>query len=184
MDALTLLLERSSSPRLVAPAPSGSVLDKILAAGLRVPDHGHLQPWQFIISEGEGRARLGAVLAAAATARGESDVQVERARQAPLRAPMVITVVARVQSHPNVPPLEQQLSAGCAVMAMQMAAQAQGFGGMWRSGWFMFDRRVHAGLGLEEQDQIVGFLYLGTPADNPATKSGPMPEAGAFIRYF
>ena len=72
------------------------------------------------------------MLADAAHARGEDADSVEKCRAAPLRAPLVIAVATRYQAHPKVPKLEQELSAGCALMAMQMAAQAQGFNGIWR----------------------------------------------------
>lgn len=163
-SALSLLLTRSSCGLLQAPAPDGEVLEHILQAGLRAPDHGHLQPFQFLLAEGNGLTRLGALLAESARADGAADDVIERATQMPLRAPLVITVVAKVTPHNKVPDFEQHLSAGCAVMAMQMAAQAQGFGGIWRSGPLMYSRKLHELLGLNEQDQIVGFLYLGTPA--------------------
>ncbi len=181
MEALDWLLERRSCPQLVAPAPAGEVLQAILRCGLRAPDHGHLQPFEFLIAEGEGLQRLGTILADAARERGESEAMIDKARQAPLRAPMVITVVARVQAHAKVPPLEQHLAAGCALLMMQMAARAQGFGGMWRSGWFMFDRKVHQALGLSETDQIVGFLYLGTPRTDQNNKSREV-ELTPFVR--
>ncbi len=163
-SALSLLLTRSSCGLLQSPAPNGEVLEHILQAGLRAPDHGHLQPFQFLLAEGEGLTRFGALLAESARADGAADEVIERATQMPLRAPLVITVVAKVTPHNKVPDFEQHLSAGCAVMAMQMAAQAQGFGGIWRSGPLMYSRKLHELLGLNEQDQIVGFLYLGTPA--------------------
>jgi nitroreductase len=80
-----------------------------------------------------------------------------------------------------VPVFEQQLAAGCAVMAMQMAARALGFGGIWRSGWFMYDRGLHRDLHLRDQDQIVGFLYLGTPRAAPAPP--PDIDADSFVRW-
>ena len=181
MDALSLLLQRQSIAQLQEPAPCGVALEQILQAGLRAPDHGALHPWLFLLAQGEGRQRLGELLAEVALARDMPPDAVEKARKAPLRAPLVITVVARIQPHDKVPPLEQQLSAGCAVMAMQMAAQAQGFGGIWRSGWFIFDRLIHQALGLHESDQIVGFLYLGTPATTP--KPPRSLASDAFIRY-
>lgn len=182
MDALELLLNRHSAPRLTEPAPSGSVLDNILKAGLRAPDHGTLTPWQFILIEGKGRERFGELLAAAAAERGEPEEAIERCLDAPLRAPLIIAVATRYHDHPKVPRLEQELSAGCAVMAMQMAAQAQGFNGIWRSGWFMFDEIVSKGLGLAEDDQLVGFLYLGTPVSE-VRKIRELDPA-AFVRSF
>ncbi|WP_319784011.1 NAD(P)H nitroreductase [Oceanisphaera sp. IT1-181] len=182
MDALQLLLNRHSNPRLNAPAPAGEQLENIFKAGLRAPDHAGLTPWEFIVFEGEQRALLGEILAAATQAKGEDADTIDNARQAPLRAPMVITVVAKVKPHDKVPALEQHLSAGCALMAMQMAAQATGFNGVWRTGWFAFDRGVHTALGLSEQDQIVGFLYLGTP--QVAVRKVPERETAPFVRYF
>ncbi len=181
MDALTLLLQRHSVAQLREPAPSGAELENILQAGLRAPDHGALHPWLFLLAQGEGRQRLGELLAQVAQARGLATEAIEKARKAPLRAPLVITVVARTQPHEQVPRLEQELSAGCAVMAMQMAAQAQGFGGIWRSGWFIFDRLLHQRLGLGEQEQIVGFLYLGTPNAEPKPHR-PL-SSDSFIRH-
>ncbi|NHI01493.1 NAD(P)H nitroreductase [Oceanimonas sp. MB9] len=182
MDALELLLNRHSNPRLVDPAPAGEQLDILFRAALRAPDHAALTPWEFIVFEGEQRRALGEVLAAAAQAQGESEDAINKARNAPLRAPMVITVVAKVKEHDKVPRLEQELSAGCALMAMQMAAQSQGFSGIWRTGWFAFDRGVHRDLGLESQDQIVGFLYLGTP--EVEVRKLPERDPAQFVRHF
>ena len=182
MDALTLLLNRHSCGRLADPAPAGEVLDNILKTGLRAPDHGTLTPWQFILFEGEGRERLGKLLAAAARARGEDEESIKKCSEAPLRAPLVIAVATRYQEHPKVPKLEQELSAGCAVMAMQMAAQAQGFNGIWRSGWFIFEEQINKGLGLAAEDQLVGFLYLGTPMLE-ARKLRELPIE-QFVRHF
>ena len=179
--ALSLLLTRSSCGLLQAPAPSGEALEHILQAGLRAPDHGHLQPFQFLLAKGEGLNRLGALLAESAKQDGAAEEAIERATQMPLRAPLVITVAARVQPHNKVPAFEQHLSAGCAVMAMQMAAQAQGFGGIWRSGPLMYSRKLHELLRLNEQDQIVGFLYLGTPATSLRIPS--FVNSAEFVRW-
>ena len=179
--ALSLLLTRSSCGLLQAPAPSGEALEHILQAGLRAPDHGHLQPFQFLLAEGEGLNRLGALLAESAKQDGAAEEAIERATQMPLRAPLVITVAARVQPHNKVPAFEQHFSAGCAVMAMQMAAQAQGFGGIWRSGPLMYSRKLHELLRLNEQDQIVGFLYLGTPATSLRIPS--FVNSAEFVRW-
>lgn len=167
MDALTLLLERRSSPLLVAPAPEGAALDTILRAGTRAPDHGLLRPYRFILAAGDGLDRLATLMQEAARNSGQPPETIERAATLPKRAPMVMVVAAIHRPHVSVPPLEQQLTAGCAIMAMQMAAVALGFGGIWRSGWPMFDRGLHSALGLSAEDQIVGFLYLGTPKVSP-----------------
>ena len=179
---MTLLLERRSCSALQAPAPEGEALTAILQAGLRVPDFQRLRPYQFLLAQGAGLDRLGALLERAALEAGKPPEIIERARRMPHRAPLVVVVVAHWRSSAVVGRLEQQLSAGCAVMAMQMAAVAQGFGGIWRSGWPMFDRGLHTALDLGPDDQIVGFLYLGTPSRAPG---GPLPVVNEqnFVRW-
>lgn len=177
MDALELLLNRQSSPRLQAPGPDEEQLDRILRAGLRAPDHATLQPWRFLVAEGDGLDRLGQIFAEALVQDGAEPEKQERALTLPHRAPMVITVVARVKDNPKVPRIEQQLSAGCALMAMQMAAQAQGLGGIWRTGSFSHHPHVRSALGLAPDDDIVGFLYLGTPSKRVPARPGPEPDA-------
>ncbi|WP_394133092.1 NAD(P)H nitroreductase [Shewanella maritima] len=181
MDAKTLLLTRQSTPRLTAPAPDAAQLQFILDAGIRVPDHCGLSPWEFVIAQGEGLDKLGDVLSQAALAKGAEEGFVEKAKKMPHRAPMVITVVAKVQEHPKVPVLEQHLAAGCATMAMQQAAFALGLGAVWRTGDFAFDANVNQGLGLAQDDQVVGFLYIGTPALNANIK--PQKSGSDFVRY-
>lgn len=161
--ALALLLHRQSCGALAEPAPRDETLRLIMQAALRVPDHQHLRPYKFIIAERDGLDRLGAIMQRAAIATDKPDDVVRRAPGMPRRAPMVIIVVASPKPHDAVPVFDQQLTAGCAVMAMQMAAQALGFGGIWRSGWFMYDRGLHRDLNLSDEEQIVGFLYVGTP---------------------
>lgn len=181
MDALELLLNRRSIARLAEPAPEGSALENIIQAGLRAPDHGGLTPWRFVIAQGEGLTKLGTILHDAVVADDGDEIAQGKAQNAPHRAPMVITIVAKVSDHPKVPAFEQHLSAGCAVQAMQMAAVAQGFQGIWRSGPLMFHPHVEQALGLEGGDKIVGFLYLGTPGCEPM--NAPKRELGKFVEY-
>lgn len=183
MDALELLVNRRSASRLAAPAPAGEVLDNILHAGMRAPDHGALQPWRFIIIENEGRDRFSALLEKASRDAQLDDKAIEKAKQAPFRAPMIITVVAHCEAHPKVPRWEQVVSAGCAVMAMQMAAAAQGFNGIWRSGAWTDDEAVRQAFGCRPQDAIVGFLYLGTPQLKSSTTI-LTPDSAPFVSYF
>lgn len=181
MDALHLLLTRRSVGKLTAPAPQGQVLDNILKAGLRAPDHGHLTPWRFVIAQGEGLNTLAQILVKAEQNKNSDEVSVQRAQQAPFRAPMVITVIAKVTAHDKVPAFEQHLSAACALHAMQMAAVAQGFQGIWRSGAWMFDESVAKAFQLANEDHIVGFLYLGTSEITPTP--APEPNLSDFVTY-
>lgn len=183
MDALTLLLNRRSASRLTTPAPQGEELNNILAAGMRAPDHGALRPWHFVIMQDEGIKRFSQLLEKAAI-EGNLGAEVEeKARNAPFRAPLIITVIAKIKEHAKVPQWEQLVAASCTVQAMQMAAVAQGFGGIWRSGSWTEDTVVRAGLGCEENDRIVGFLYLGTP-ELKAPAKVQTPDMDSFITHF
>lgn len=180
MDALELLVNRRSASRLAEPAPAGEQLENILRAAMRAPDHGTLQPWHFWVIEGEGRERFSQLLTRGAQESGQDEKGIDKARNAPFRAPMIIAVVAKCENNPKVPAWEQEMSAGCAVMAMQMAAVAQGFNGVWRTGPLTDSAVVRAGLDCREQDKIVGFLYLGTPQLKASTTVS-VPDTTAFV---
>ncbi|MBB1438213.1 NAD(P)H nitroreductase [Shewanella sp. SG41-4] len=181
MDAKQLLLTRQSTPRLVAPAPNAEQLTFILDAAARVPDHGALTPWEFIIAVDDGLAKLADIFVDAAKKSGADEAFLTKVSNMPYRAPMVITVVAKTQTHDKVPVLEQHIAAGCATMAMQQAAFSIGLGAVWRTGDFAFDANVHQQLGLSEQDQIVGFLYVGMPAVKAPIK--PLKNGQQYARY-
>ncbi|MGK9171753.1 NAD(P)H nitroreductase [Yokenella regensburgei] len=183
MDALELLVNRRSASRLAEPAPVGEQLQNILRAGMRAPDHGTLQPWQFFLIEGEGRERFSQTLEKAAVDAGLDEKAQEKSRTSPFRAPLIIAVVAKCVEHHKVPEWEQLLSAGCAVMAMQMAALAQGFNGIWRTGPLTDSPIVRDAFDCRAQDQIVGFLYLGTPQLKAATTVS-VPDTTPFVRHF
>ena len=164
--ALGLLLNRRSHHRVSDPGPGDAELDLILRAALRVPDFGRLRPFRFLAARGEGRDRLGQAMQRAAVTANRPREVIDRAPRMPHRAPLVIVVVASPRPDRAVPVLDQQLCAACTVLTMQLAARALGYGGVWRSGWLMHDRGFHRALGLAEQEQIVGFLYLGTAVAN------------------
>ena len=182
MSVIDFLLNRCSQSKLTEPAPSQSELELILQAGFRVPDHGHLRPYRFYVHQGEGRQQLADVLERAAKNNPDLDESVAvKAPTLPFRAPVIITVVAKIQEHPKVPAKEQLLTAGCAVMAMQQAALALGYGGIWRTGVFSADPYVKQAFKASEQDEIVGFLYLGTP--DQSLKAAPMPELANYVAF-
>ncbi|WON78569.1 NAD(P)H nitroreductase [Serratia sp. UGAL515B_01] len=183
MDALDLLLNRRSASRLVAPAPAGEVRQNIINAGLRAPDHGALQPWRFVLIESSGLERFSELLQRAATQEQMDESSIEKAKQAPFRAPLIIAVVAHCSKNLKVPHWEQVVSAGCAVQAMQMAALAQGFNGIWRTGVWTKNPLVREAFSCREQDEIVGFLYLGTPQLKASTKV-VAPDSSPFVSYF
>lgn len=182
MKALELLLNRRSASRLAEPAPSGDVLNNIIYAGMRAPDHGGLQPWRFIIIEGEGRQRLSDLMQKVAIEQDKGEKILDKAKKTPFRAPMIITVVAHCSDNPKVPAWEQIATACCAVQSMQMAAVAQGFGGIWRTGFWTDDPQIRQAFNCREQDKIVGFLYLGTPLVKPSGVVAP--DITPFISHF
>ena len=165
-DALELLkTRRSVKPReMTGPGPSPADLETILTIGARVPDHGKLAPWRFIVFEGDARARAGDVIAAVFARKNPnaspSDIEVEKRRLTD--APLVIGVVSFTKPHPKVPPWEQELSAGASAMNIVTAATALGYGACWLTGWFAFDRDVLDGLGLKADEKLAGLIHIGT----------------------
>lgn len=170
-DFLQFLQRRNSSPRLTTPAPTPSQMEEIFRAAIRVPDHAWLRPWRFITIAGERRSDFGEVLVGCLAQRnpGADDAALAKARNSPLRAPLLVVVVASLKEHAKVPVIEQQLSAGCAAQAILLAAEASGYAGVWRTGEAAFDPAVMAALGLSGQEQIIGFIYLGTRDGNAKT---------------
>lgn len=170
MDALENLHQRVSLPMLEEPGPSAEQLENLYVAALRAPDHGAMKPWRFLNVQGDARNKLGELFARAALKQAESnqeslsEEQLDKFRNMPLRAPLVVVAIACTRVHPKVPHSEQLISAGCAVQNMLLAAHAQGIGGMWRTGDMAYNADVIAGLGLTEGEEIVGYLYLGTPS--------------------
>ena len=169
MDAITALLTRNSAARLAEPAPAGAAREQIFRAALRAPDHARLQPWHFLVVEGQGRNALGAAMARALQrhAPDSSADALDKLRVNPLRAPLVIVLVARVAEQPKVPEIEQLLATACAAQNMLLAAHALGFGGIWRTGAVTYTAALREELDLPASDRVIGFLYLGTPEGTP-----------------
>lgn len=169
--ALDFLLNRRSCHRLREPGPSPDEIQILMQAALRAPDFQHLRPFRFLAAQAAGLDRLGEAFRQAALASAQSKETLERAPRMPHRAPLVITAVFSPKPSPAVSFLDQELSAGCAVLMMQMAARALGYGGVWRSGWPCSVSSLGSSLGLSEAEQIIGFLYLGTPAQTELPKT-------------
>jgi nitroreductase len=181
MDAMHLLIHRNSQAQLGEPGPSDEVLQRMFRAATRAPDHGRLQPWRFLLVRGAARQQLGELFARGLAARRPEATpeEITRIRNAPGRAPLVIVAIARPQPHPKVPRAEQLLAAGCATHGLLLASQALGFGAIWRTGDPASDPVVAEGLGLTADEEIIGFVYVGTPT-GPG-KPVPEAEAGAMV---
>jgi len=180
-DILRFLQQRNSAPKLTEPAPTAQEMAEIFRAALRAPDHAWLRPSRFVTIEGSRRQDFGDLLEQCLVQRSPDADEAARskARNAPLRAPLLVAVVVNVAEHLKVPPLEQRLSAGCAAHAVLLATEACGFAGIWRTGAAAFDRAVMTGLGLAASEEIIGFLYLGSRVG--AAKTIPPLDAADFV---
>jgi nitroreductase len=176
-DALTLLTTRRSVKpiELLGPPPTQAEIDTLLTVASRVPDHGKLTPWRFIVFEGDGRLRAGVAIAEAFAAdhpEAKPDA-IEFEKQRLARAPFVIGVVSRAAPHVKIPEWEQVLSAGAAAMNLVVAAHALGFAASWITEWYSYDRRVCAALGLEAHEKMAGFVHIGRPVRPPEDRPRP-----------
>jgi nitroreductase len=185
-QTLDLLLSRrsGSAKAMTGPGPNAEELRTILTAGARVPDHKKLFPWRFIIFEGDGRKRMGALLAkiTAEDDAGASEERIAMERHRFTRAPVVVGVVSRVRENIPIPMWEQQLSAGAVCQNMLLAAHAMGYVGNWLTEWCAFDNKVRDGLGLKSGERIAGFLYFGKPAE--PLEERVRPNLDDLISYF
>lgn len=182
-ETLDLLrTRRSVAPQnLGAPGPTAEELDTILTLAARVPDHGKLAPWRFLVIEGQARDRIGAVIAEAYAAdHPQADagrLDLERRRLA--HAPCVVAVVSRAGPHVKIPEWEQVLSAGAATMNLVVAASAAGFSTSWLTEWFAYDRRVLDALGLDPRERMAGFVHIGHASEIPGDR--PRPDLAAIV---
>ena len=184
--ALRLLqTRRSVSPAgLTAPGPSQAEIETLLTVAMRVPDHGKLTPWRFIVFAGEARLRAGAVIAevfAADNPEAEAArLDLERNRLA--HAPLVIGVVSQAAPHVKIPEWEQQLSAGAVCTLLTVAANTLGYATCWLTEWYAYDRRVLARLGLAAQERMAGFLHIGSAGEKPQDR--PRPALADKVTYY
>jgi len=177
LDAIQLLqTRRSVKPvELAEPGPTADQLATMLTIASRVPDHGKLVPWRFIVFEGNARLAAGEAIAEAFRTRypeanGEQ-VAFERNRLA--RAPLVVAVVSRARPHVKIPEWEQVLSAGAAAMSLVMAAHALGYAANWITEWYAYDPRVLGRLGLAADERIAGFVHIGTSVQRAEDRDRP-----------
>lgn len=181
MDAMELLSARRSVSKLVEPAPDGVVLDRVLAAAMRAPDHGALRPWKILLVRGESRGKLGDVFADALRREkpGATAEDLDDARRKAMRSPLVVVVTCAVKDSPKIPEVEQLLSAGAVMQTLLIGFQAAGFGAVWKTGKNTYDPFVKERLGLRAKDHIVGFLYVGSIGVEPPAV--PRPSASDFV---
>ena len=167
-ETIDLLLTRRSVKALtmVEPGPDEKELEIILRAASRVPDHGKLAPWRFVLFRSDAREAFGKELAkiyAKANPAATAD-QIEFESKRFTRSPLVIAVVSRVTSGIKIPEWEQVLSAGAVCQNMLIAAAALGYGGQWLTEWYAFDDEARALLNLQDGERVAGFIYIGSPS--------------------
>jgi nitroreductase len=166
-----LALRRSTSAVMLSePAPGASELDTLLRLATRVPDHGKLAPWRFIILEGAGKAAFAGKLEALALARGD---QTAAAKLAKLKSPPLCIAVISAPKNAPIPEWEQRLSAGAVCTTLLYAALAMGYGGNWITDWYAYDPEAVAALGLQGSEKVAGFVLLGTPREPPMERERP-----------
>jgi len=170
-----LLTRRSCPLKIMAePGPSAAQIETILKAASRVPDHGKLFPWYFIVITGDNRRHMGELLKQAWLSEEpeatEAKLNLEAERF--LRAPVVIGVVSRMREGKK-PLWEQILSAGAACHNLCLAANALGFGTNWLTEWYSYNQNFRHSLGLDAQDHVAGFIYIGTPTEQPEERDRP-----------
>ncbi len=176
---IAFLLNRASAPiqDLREPGPGDEDIATMLKVAARVPDHGRLAPWRFILYRGDARGKIGEELAALAERREgpltEGRRQQELARFS--RAPLVVGVVSSPKENPKIPQWEMFLSGGAAAMNLLMAANALGYGANWITNWYSESEEGRAILGLAPHERVVGFVHIGTYEGTPPERPRPDP---------
>ena len=164
--------QRQSVGQLLESAPSAEQLEKAFQAALTAPDHHRLKPTRFVVISADQRKMFGELLSDALADLGETDaVALERVKNHPARAPLLVLALTQFQPHAKVPHFEQVLSTGAAIQNLLLSLQAQGFSSIWRSGAVVESKLLKQSFGLAEDDLIAGIIYIGTAAKTIAARS-------------
>jgi nitroreductase len=162
---LTFLKTRksASAKAMKGPGPSAAQIAEMLQLAVRVPDHGKLAPWRFIVFEGEARHTVGEKFAARwqalNPAHGADAITFQKGLFA--RAPLIIAVVSTAATHVKIPVWEQQMSAGAVCFNLELAAMAMGFDVQWQTDWVSYDEGAKAAMNVQSTEQIAGLIYIG-----------------------
>ncbi|MET1410945.1 nitroreductase [Roseibium sp. HPY-6] len=182
-EVLDFLRKRRSHPAVTMsePSPNEDQINDFLTIAARVPDHGKLAPWRFILFRREHGEAIGKRLAEIYERKNGPLDKDQREKELTrfLRAPLIIGVVSTAREHPKIPVWEQQLSAGAVCMNLVSAAAAGGFASQWLTEWYSFDEEAASWLGAAENEQFAGFIQIGTPTQAPVER--PRPELSALV---
>ncbi len=174
--ALDFLLSRRSRPAktLSGPAPDKAALEVILTAAARTPDHGKLEPWRFVVVQGDALKRLATLAAERGAVLGKDAGDIAKAVDQFDRSPLAVAVVECPVEHEKIPAIEMTYSAGAVCLSLLNGALAAGWGANWLSGWAAYDRAfVEQGLGLTASESIAGFIHIGTETSVPPDRPRP-----------
>jgi nitroreductase len=173
-ETLELLTRRRSTAAigLSDPGPTEEQIEHLLGIACRVPDHGKLAPWRFIVFDGDARTSFGNILGKiySATTPDASAEQTRCEQERFTRAPLVIAVISSVLERHKVPVWEQELSAGAVCQNLLIAASAMGFAAQWLTEWYAYDPDVKDLMGLRSGERIAGFVYIGTATEPPVER--------------
>lgn len=163
--AMTFLQNRRSRPAktMALPVPSADQITQILTAAVRVPDHGKLEPWRFVVIQGAAMARLANLAEDRAKALGYDAEKIGKGRGQFDLGLLAVVVISSPKPHEKVPQIEQVLSAGAVCLGILNAAEAAGWGANWLSGWPSHERGfVEAAFGLFPQETVAGIVHIAT----------------------
>jgi nitroreductase len=182
--AMEFLLTRRSRPArtLTAPVPTRDQLMPILTAAARVPDHGKLEPWRFIVLEKPALARLAGAARVVGESLGLDPDRVVKGTAQFADADLVVAVIKRPLPTDRIPEVEQTLSAGAVCLTLLQAALASGWGACWLTGWHVADPgfcRDH--LGLAQGEWVAGLIHIGTETSVPPDR--PRPDVAAITTW-
>lgn len=183
-EVRAFLLNRRSRPAktLTGPPPDRDALWTLLTAAARSPDHGKLEPWRFIVIEGEGLHRVSEMARDRGEALGLDPSTIEKARTAFADSPLVVAVVSSPKPSEKIPQVEQTLSAGAVCLALLNMALASGWGANWLTSWLALDREfLTTALALEAHEFVAGFVHIGTPTSDPPER--PRPDMNTIVSW-
>ena len=182
MDALKNILNRVSARKLSEPHPSTEEMEIVYKAALRAPDHAWLRTSSFIEVKDEGLKKLSNIFFDfGKTIPDLSDEVLNKYKNAPFRAPMIVILVNTYKEHPKVPAIEQKLSTAAAAQNIMLALNAMNYSCIWRTGKMAFNEMISRELGLNENQEILGYLYIGT--ETGEKKKIPNLDIDDFVSY-
>ena len=182
MDAIKNITNRVSARELAKPYPSQEEMAIIYKGALRSPDHAWLRPSSFIEVKDDGLDKLSDIFYEYALSQSEISREVKKKyKNAPYRAPMIIILVSAYKEHPKVPSIEQKLSTATAAQNIILALNAMKYSSIWRTGKLAFNKSIQKALGLNDNQEILGYLYIGTEVGK--TKKIPELDIDNFVSY-